>query len=209
MNGAAIAAHTTTDWSSISPTGHAVQFYAGDDELIPLLAGYVGTAVVAGDAAIVIATRPHREAMEACLALRGLSLEIARRQGRLVELDAADTLASMCRDTRIDPERMRGEAIRLIQRARAATARPRGRVAVFGEMVSLLWSTGHVEEAVALEELWNDVQRDVECSLMCSYPMKGFAQHNDAAPFLRVCAQHSHIFPTQQKRTLDPVSPLA
>jgi hypothetical protein len=209
MQGAAIAAHTTTDWSSIGPAGHAVQFYAGDDELIPLLAGYVGTAVVAGDAAIVIATGPHRDALEACLASRGLSLAIARGQGRLVELDAAETLASMCRDTRIDPESIRGEAIRLIQHARAATGRPRGRVALFGEMVSLLWSAGRVREAVKLEELWNEVQRDIECSLMCSYPMKGFAHHNDAAPFLRVCAQHSHIFPTQQRRLLDPVSPLA
>jgi len=186
-----------------------VQFYASDDELIPLLAGYIGTALVGGDAAIVIATKAHREALASCLGSRGFSLNIARGEGRFIERDAAETLASFWSGARLDRENMRALTAKLVERARAATGRPHGRVAVFGEMVTLLWSMGHVQAAVQLEELWNDVQRDTEFSLACAYPMKGFGRHNDAAPFLRVCAQHSHIFPAQPKRTLTPVSPLA
>jgi len=203
------AAHSNGDWSSIGPTGHAVQFYARDDELIPLVAGYIGKALVGGDAAIVLTTASHREAVEACLASRGFSLEISRAQGRLIELDAAETLASIWNGVLIDEPKLRAVATRAIQRARAATGRPRGRVAVFGELVALLWSMGHVRAAVQLEELWNEVQRDLEFQLCCAYAMRGFAQHHDAAPFLRVCAQHSHIFPAQPKPTLDPLSPLA
>src|SRR3981081_673458 len=54
-------------------TGHSVQFYADDSFLLDDLSRFIGTALGAGDAAIVLATPAHREALERRLQARGLS----------------------------------------------------------------------------------------------------------------------------------------
>jgi len=43
----------------------------------------------------------------------------------------------------------------LLTRARNAAEREGSRVAVFGEMVALLWAEGESQEALRLEQLWN------------------------------------------------------
>jgi MEDS: MEthanogen/methylotroph, DcmR Sensory domain len=73
-------------------TGHSVQFYADDAFLLDGLSRFIGTALGAGDAAIVLATQAHREALERRLQARGLSTAKAMRQGRFIVLDAAETL---------------------------------------------------------------------------------------------------------------------
>ena len=45
-------------------TGHSVQFYVDDAFLLDGLSRFIGTALGAGDAAIVLATQAHREALE-------------------------------------------------------------------------------------------------------------------------------------------------
>src|SRR5205085_11401316 len=94
----------------------------------------------------------------------------------------------------LDETKIRAFAKDTLARARAATGRVPGRVAVFGEMVALLWAMGETQAAVHIEEIWNGMIRDGAVSLCCAYPMKGFAGQDDPASFLRVCAQHSHIF---------------
>ena len=41
---------------------HVVQLYADEEELLSVVAGYLGGALVDGDAVIVIATPAHRDA---------------------------------------------------------------------------------------------------------------------------------------------------
>src|SRR5277367_6486688 len=74
---------------------HAVQFYQDDHLLIEELTRLIGTALVSGDAAIMVASRPHREALERSLAVRGLSTGSAMAEGRYVVLDAEETLAQI------------------------------------------------------------------------------------------------------------------
>src|SRR5205814_3728253 len=85
------------DWSNVSDGNHAVQFYGTDDALIRLLSRYVGTALVSGHGAVVIATPQHRVRLAADLLARGLDIEVPRRQGHYVPLDAASTLEKLTR----------------------------------------------------------------------------------------------------------------
>src|SRR6185436_13583494 len=101
------AAVRPPDWSSIGACGNAVQFYPSDGHLLDLLSRFVGTALVTGDVAIVIATKEHRDGLAARLKGRGFNLSIARRQGRYIALDAAATLAQISRDGRPDEARFR------------------------------------------------------------------------------------------------------
>src|ERR687898_1110840 len=79
--------------------------------------------------------------------------------------------------------------------ASKAAAGGRGRIAAFGEMVALLWAGGKIDAALELEELWNKMAEQYSFSLCCAYPMSGFLGNPHAAPFLKICALHSHVFP--------------
>src|ERR1700722_1771580 len=72
---------------------HVVQFYGEDESLLESLTRFVGGALMAGEAAIVVASRPHREALVRRLKACGLDTTRAAREGRYVSLDAAETLS--------------------------------------------------------------------------------------------------------------------
>ncbi|HEY6374646.1 MAG TPA: PAS domain S-box protein, partial [Edaphobacter sp.] len=72
------------------------------------------------------------------------------------------------------------------------------RVAVFGEMVALLWTDGQFEAAIQLEQLWNQLARTHSFQLHCVYPLNQFSNEQDGEKLLEICAQHSHVVPTEQ-----------
>jgi hypothetical protein len=187
-----------TDWSSVGPGAHAVQFYSSDGHLLDLLTRFVGTALIGGDAALVIATRAHRDGLTKRLRGRGFDVSVPRDEGRYLALDAAATLAKFTREGRLDRQLFRqliGDAV-----ARFAAAASGRRIAAFGEMVALLWAAGRHESAIQLEQFWNELAREHAFSLCCAYPMHGFGNRH-AAPFMKICAQHTHVFSVQADKS--------
>ncbi len=174
-------------WHDDESSGHVVQFYSDDSYLIEALSKYVGTALGAGDSAIVIATPPHVDALAQRLRARGLDIAKSARQGRYVALDAADTLAKFMRHGR---------------RASAAAEGKNPRVAAFGEMVALLWAQGNADAAIKLEQFWNDLASTHSFSLRCAYPLAGFCDAAHAEPFLKICSEHSAVIPEENYTTL-------
>ena len=185
---------STPNWL-VGSRGHGVQFYQNDRALMPRLSNYIGTALVTGGTAIVIATRDHRASLASSLALRGLDISVARDEDRYLEFDAAETLSTFFRHGRVERRAFDDVMAPMMDRALAGSVEERPHVNGFGEMVMLLWQGGHRQAAIELEELWNEMLDKHEFSLCCAYPMKLFARQDDAAAFLRICAQHSHIFP--------------
>jgi hypothetical protein len=183
------------DWSAVGSPCHVVQFYQSDGHLLDLLARFVGTALVTGDVALVIATRLHREGLAKRLKANGLDLNVPREQGRFIPLDAEATLAKITSEGRIDEALFReivGGAL-----DRAVRSGERRRIVAFGELVALLWARGKAESAIKLEQYWNNLALDYEFGLCCAYPMGGFG-HLDAASFMKICALHSHVFTVAQ-----------
>jgi hypothetical protein len=185
----------SADWSSIGTRGHAVQFYPTDGHLLDLLTRFVGTALVTGDVGIVIATSEHRDGLAKRLKARGMDVSVARRQGRYIALDAASTLAKFMRGGKPDPALFRETIGGMMSKLTARGVRQR--IAAFGEMVALLWAAGKPEAAIELEQLWNELATDYDFCLCCAYPMRGFG-NGHAASFMKICAQHSHVFTVAQ-----------
>ena len=182
---------SAADWSSVGAHGHAVQFYQTDGHLLDLLTRFIGTALVTGDVGIVIATKSHRDGLAKRFKSRGLNVNVARKQGRFVALDAAATLSRFMIDGRPDEQRFRDVIGGLLQDV--ASRGERRRIAAFGEMVALLWAEGKAESALELEEMWNELAKEHAFCLCCAYPMSGFG-NTHAASFMKICAQHSHVF---------------
>jgi len=123
--------------SGAEPGEHVVQLYGDDDRLLCRNVGrYLAKGLRRGDGLIVIATPEHtsaiaRQIVEEC---PGATFDAAHVAGRLVMLDAEQTLARLLLDGRPDATRFRsvvGEVIASV-RGRAAT----GSVRAFGEMVT-------------------------------------------------------------------------
>src|SRR5882762_735578 len=83
-------------------SGHTVQFYSSDEFLLNELARLVGMSLATGDAAIVVATKQHREGLRDRLQAQGLDLDLAVKQQRYFPLDAADTLSTFMVDHQPD-----------------------------------------------------------------------------------------------------------
>ncbi|MGB2886073.1 MAG: PAS domain S-box protein [Candidatus Acidiferrales bacterium] len=163
---------------------------------------FIGTALGAGDAAIVIATQEHREGLVQRLKARGLDTAKAVKQGRYIPLDAAETLSKLIVDGLPDKVLFADLIGGLVARAKAAAEGEQPPIAIFGEMVALLWADCKVEAAIRLEQLWNDLARTYSFSLCCAYPMSGFYREQHGEPFLRICAEHSAVIPSESYTSL-------
>ena len=177
---------------------HGVQFYSAEKFLIDELSRYVSYALHAGDSAIVVATQDHREALVQSLMASGLEMITATEQGRYIALDAAQLLQTFMIEGWPDQERFAASVGSVIQRAVSATkCGTTPRVAIYGEMVALLWEQGKPEAAIRLEQLWNELARVQSFSLFCAYPMSSFGHERDADLLLKVCGEHSAVIPTE------------
>lgn len=172
---------------------HVAYFYQESDSLLEALCDFISGALGAGSAAIIIATKMHREGLQQRLTARGLDIHKAGKQGRYVELDASDVLSKFMVEGMPDGglfEEIVGGAI---VRIRAQPKTSHTEIAAFGEMVALLWTDGKVEAAIRLEQLWNELAKKHSFSLRCAYPIADFHGEKNTQPLMRVCAEHSAV----------------
>jgi signal transduction histidine kinase len=181
---------------------HSVHFYEEDSFLLDSLSQLIGTALVAGDTAIVVATAAHRDGLAKRLKAQGLDLEMIARLGRYCTLDAAETLHTFMLNDAPDTTLFNVFTGHFLSSVRAAAKGGSQRLVLFGEMVNLLWSEGKIEAALKLEQLWNDLARTHAFQLHCAYPMKSFDCEEHGQAFLNICAEHSHVVPTENYTAL-------
>jgi signal transduction histidine kinase len=185
-------------WHDYEQPAHVVQFYAEDTFLLDKLSRFAGTALGAGDSAVVIATKAHRDGLAQRLRARGFDLTMARLRGQYVALDAAETLSEFMVDGWPDEGRfttLMGDVIAKVALATHGNEPPR--VAAFGEMVTLLWAEGKPEAAIRLEQLWNTLAKTRAFCLYCAYPMSGFNHEEQGKLLLKICAEHSRVIPDE------------
>ena len=188
-------------WVSEGGDEHKVHFYREDSFLIEGLSRFIGTAIIAGDAALVIATKAHRDALSAQLRDRGLNLQPAIRNGRFLSLDAAEIMGKIMVNGQPDVARFTDVIGGLITKIALAAAQGKeSKVAIFGEIVALLVADGRQEAAIRLEQLWNGLAETHSFQLHCAYPMHLFSHELDGRTVEKICMEHSHAFPAEQYR---------
>lgn len=181
----------------ISARNHSVQFYEDHAVFLDRLAEFAGSALGTGGACVVIATEEHRRGLAERLKACFIDLQQAARTGRYIALDAAETLAGFMVAGRPDRERFQRAIEPVLLRAKAAASGNAGTVAAFGEMVALLWDGGGYEEALQLEQLWNELTSRHAFSLLCAYPLSCFAHESQYDLFRRVCEEHTRVVPAE------------
>src|SRR5581483_7945190 len=92
-------------WADLDRPGHTVEFYRSDEDLLNGLRGFIGPALLAGGAGVIIATPEHLLALASKLQDSGIDLNAATKHGRYVALDAAETLQNFMVGASPDPAR--------------------------------------------------------------------------------------------------------
>ena len=87
----------------MSESEHFVQFCETDAFLIHSVSEFIGAGLRAGDACIVLATKPHRESLEERLEGDGLEVAAASVRGQYVSIDAAAMLSKFMVDGEPSP----------------------------------------------------------------------------------------------------------
>ena len=144
-------------------TGHAVGFYDDDARTAEAVAPFLVEGLAAGEIVVVYVSTELRAELAAEIAssLGADALSGARADGRYREFDAEATLAQL-----VDDDGLRSDAL---ARLRAGVLAPDGPDRVFGQMVDLLWTSGRVDLAIELEEVWNALARERRLLLRCAY----------------------------------------
>jgi signal transduction histidine kinase len=174
---------------------HAVQFYEDDDYLCRTVATFLSGGLQSGAPGVIIATAPHRQLVSAHLRASSIDVSAAIHDGSLIMLDAKETLDQFMVGGLPDEDRFNqviGEVL-----DKASRSRPGALLHAYGEMVDVLWKANNPEAVLRLEELWNDLQRERQFSLLCAYLMGNFLRASDATRFRALCATHSHVMPTE------------
>ena len=175
------------------PHRHEVLFYSDDTVFLDTFARFIAVALKAGDAAIVLATKSHRDSLLLRLKAEGMDTDGAVQQGTYVPLDAADVLSNVMVDGLLDPVRYFGGLGGLIESAVKAARSEQPRVVVCGEGVALLHAAGAADAAIRIEQVCNDLSKTYEIDVLCAYPLNGFHGEENEHDFQSICAEHSAV----------------
>ena len=176
------------------PHDHVVQFYDDDDFLSASVATFVEVGLTNGQPVVIIATEEHREAFCRTLFRRGVEIDAACSSGQLILRDARETLASFLVDGKPDWRRFQAQVGGLLAKASRPGAGP---IRAYGEMVDLLWRDGKPQDAILLEQFWNDLSQTHSFALLCAYTMGNFHKEADGPAFGKVCGLHSRSLPAE------------
>jgi len=177
-----------------APHRHEVLFYSDDRDLLDRVTHFIAVALKAGDAAIVLATKSHRDSLLQRLKAEGVDTDGALHQGTYISLDAADTLSRIMVNGMPDAVLFFTGLGGFIEVAIKAAKSEPPQVVVFGEAVALLLADGKADAAIRFEQLGNDLAKKHQVHILCAYPLSSFRDEKDEGVFQSICAEHSAVY---------------
>jgi DNA-binding NarL/FixJ family response regulator len=173
------------------PHRHEMLIYSEGAVLLESLIRFIGAALRANSAGIVLATKSNRQILADRLKDGGFDVDSAIQQGIFILRDAAETLSTVTVNGVPDRVLFSNGLRGLIESAANAAKSKHPRVAVFGECAGLLYAQGNVDAAISLEKIGNDLSRTSNIDILCAYP--SFPGQVEDSGFKRVRAEHSAV----------------
>jgi len=175
-----------------SPFRHEAQFYSDESVLLESLTRFVAAALKAGNPAIVLATKSHREILAQRLKTNGFDVDGALKQETYISLDAASALSTIMVQGVPDRERFFEALSDLIKSAAESAKTKHPRVAFYGECCGLLCTLGNMDAAISLEKVCNDLGKTQNIGILCAYPLP--CCQEDTPAFNSICAEHTVVY---------------
>ncbi len=181
---------------------HTVQFYEDDALYVSEVSRFIGTALIEGDAAVVVATEAHREAV--ALELQNIGLDLAKvvKRGCYITLDAAETLDKFMKNGWPDEALFNQTFTSVFEQTSSSRSGQSRHISAFGEMVTLLWEQGLPDAALRLEQMWNELAKTYSFSLRCAYPTFVFDRKRHGDKFVQICGERGSVIPVESHSKL-------
>jgi DNA-binding NarL/FixJ family response regulator len=177
-----------------SPRGehwHEAAFYSDEASILNEYTSLAEVALADGNTFIFVSDQFRRNALQQRLQERGFDVERLVAEGRYVLLDVERILSETVVDGVVDEAAFRQRAVPLMARAESTS---RGRVTACGDCCGTLWRDGHVDAAVRLERLWDELARERQFDLFCGYLVDVPRLADDKyALFQSICREHSLV----------------
>ena len=160
------------------PRRHEILFCEDDAAIVGGFTRFIGGALNAANAAIVLATESRRTRLLQELRAQGVDIDGAIARGTYRSFDA---------DRAPEPVGFL-DAINGVREAAVKAGNAHPRVAFCGERAGRLWAEGRTAEAVQLEQLCCGLAHDVD--ILCLYPVP---YRKDDHALACVCAEHTAV----------------
>ena len=168
---------------------HIVQFFDTDESRADRVAEFLADGYRRGESLVVVVRAAGWVALSARLEALGVDTRVAAAEGMLLVKNAEDTLRRISRVGSIDPDLFQDT----VGKALSVLATRGRRVRAYGEMVDILAQRDEMEEALALEALWNVASEKFPIALMCGYSAAHFVSAATHAALRDICAAHSNV----------------
>ena len=183
------------------PSDHIVQLYQDQEFLNRAVCRFAGAAIANGEGLILVPTLTHWNSFRPRLEAEGVDVEAVQRRGQLTVVDADEFLPHFMRDGMPDSPVFLGLAADVIGKARSGGRYPK--VRWWGEMVNVLWERGDVAASMSLEDLFDQLGREQDVALFCSFLMDNFDGEVHTHMLPRLGTNHSHLIPVEDYSRLE------
>ena len=176
---------------SLAAHHHHLLFYSSDAVFVEALSRFIGGALGEGAAVIGLMTEAHDQSLQRSLHASHVDLALAMREKRYISVNISELLAKVMVGGRPDPMRFLNAAGDLVAEASQRAAGRYASVAACGECSSTVWTHGHLEAAIQLEHLWDEVSTSHQMDILCAYPLT--ARENGVQAVRSLCAEHTTV----------------
>ena len=180
---------------------HIVQLYQDQDFLNRTVCRFAGAAIANGEGVILVPTLTHWNVFRSRLEAEGVNVEAAQERGQLTVVDAEKLVPRFMRNAMPDSPIFLGLAGEVIGQARAGGRYQK--VRWWGEMVNVLWERGNVAASMNLEDLFDQLAKNHEIAIFCSFLMDNFNGEVHAHILPKLGTNHSHLIPVEDYARLE------
>jgi DNA-binding NarL/FixJ family response regulator len=176
---------------SLASHRHDMVFCSSDAVLIGAFSRFIAGELRVGNAAVALVTEAHQRGLQSTLEASHVDVALAIRQQRYLPVNVSELLAKATANGRPDPLRYLDAAWDLLTDVTRRATDHYARVAVCGEGTAIFWTHEHVEAAIHLEHLWDEIAMSRQMDILCAYPL---AARDESVPALRrLCAEHTVV----------------
>jgi hypothetical protein len=170
-------------------TEHLVQLFDTCDSLAEGVAQFLREGLMRNEQMLAVVDEHRWSSIAMRMSAIGWPIEDSVRFGQLIVRNAKETLNKFMVGDRPQPQLFAASVGTLVQ-CLAAFGKP---LRIYGEMVDVLVSEGNFAAAAQLEELWKDLGRRHQYTLLCGYMSGHFGDPRNAGDLAQICTSHSQV----------------
>ena len=170
---------------------HDVVFCSSDAVLIGAFSRFIAGELHEGNAVVAVVTAAHGRSLQSSLEASSVDVALAIRRQRYLPVNVSELLAKATVNGRPDPLRYLDAAEELLTEVTRRATDHHARIAACGEGTSTFWTDGHVESAIQLEHLWDELAMGRQMDVLCAYPVA--VRDESVLAVRRLCAEHTVV----------------